>query len=51
MMFPLVHELAEDGIPVTVTCGVLKLVRQDYYRWRSEPVGRPLDCVPTASQR
>lgn len=39
MMFPLVHELAEDGIPVTVTCGVLKLVRQDYYRWRSEPVG------------
>jgi putative transposase len=33
MMYPLVRELADDGIPVTVTCRVLKLVRQDYYRW------------------
>ena len=26
-------ELAADGIPVTVTCRVLKLARQPYYRW------------------
>lgn len=31
-------ELAADGIPVTVTCRVLKLCRQDYYRWRNHPV-------------
>ena len=33
MMYPLVRELAGDGIPVTVTCRVLKLARQPYYRW------------------
>ena len=32
------RELAADGIPVTVTCRVLKLCRQDYYRWRNQPV-------------
>ena len=32
MMFPLVRELAVDGIPVTVTCRVLKLCRAHYYR-------------------
>ncbi len=38
MMFPLVRELAVDGIPVTVTCRVLKLCRAQYYRWFNEPV-------------
>ncbi len=38
MMYPLVGELAEDGIPVTVACRVLKLARQPYYRWRENPV-------------
>jgi hypothetical protein len=33
-----VTELAADGIPVTVTCRVLKLCRQDYYRWLETPV-------------
>ena len=37
-MYPLVRELAEDGIPVTVTCRVLDLARQPYYRWLKEPV-------------
>ena len=32
------NELAADGIPVAVTCGVLKLARQPYYRWRANPV-------------
>jgi len=39
MMYPLVSELAVDGIPVTVTCRVLKLARQPYYRWLAHPVG------------
>jgi putative transposase len=38
MMYPLVRELAVDGIPVTVTCRVLDLARQPYYRWLANPV-------------
>jgi putative transposase len=38
MMYPLVRELAVDGIPVTVTCRVLDLARQPYYRWLAKPV-------------
>ncbi|ASR55248.1 DDE-type integrase/transposase/recombinase [Cellulomonas sp. PSBB021] len=38
MMYPLVKELAGHGIPVAVTCRVLKLARQPYYRWLAAPV-------------
>ncbi|WP_420853124.1 IS3 family transposase [Serinicoccus chungangensis] len=38
MSYPLVRELAADGIPVTVTCRVLKIARQPYYRWLANPV-------------
>jgi transposase InsO family protein len=38
MMYPLVRELAVDGVPVTVTCRVLNLARQPYYRWLACPV-------------
>lgn len=38
MSYPLVHDLAVDGIPVTVTCRVLKIARQPYYRWLAHPV-------------
>ena len=38
MMYPLVAELAADGIPVAVSCRVLKLSRQPYYRWLRHPV-------------
>lgn len=38
MMYPLVKELASDGVPVTVTCRVLKLARQPYYRWLDTPI-------------
>ena len=31
-------ELAVDGVPVSVTCRVLKLARQPYYRWLACPV-------------
>ena len=37
-MYPLVSELAADGIPVVVSCRVLKLARQPYYRWLRDPV-------------
>lgn len=39
-MYPLVSELAVDGIPVVVSCRVLKLARQPYYRWAKNPVSR-----------
>ncbi|WP_188484684.1 IS3 family transposase [Cellulomonas carbonis] len=38
MIYPLVTELADDGIPVAVTCRVLKLARQPYYRWLAAPI-------------
>mgnify|MGYP006960399116 CR=1 FL=1 len=38
MMYPLVKELAADGIPVVVACRVLKLARQPYYRWLADPI-------------
>ena len=37
MTYPLVRELAEDGIPITVTCRVLKFPPQGYYRWLKSP--------------
>lgn len=36
--YPLVKELAAEGIPVAVPCQVLKLARQPYYRWLANPV-------------
>ncbi len=38
MMYPLVRELAADGIPVTVTCRVLGFTPQAYYKWKASPV-------------
>jgi transposase InsO family protein len=38
-LYPLVTELAA-GIPVAVTCRVLKLARQPYYSWRANPIAR-----------
>lgn len=37
MTYPLVRELANDGIPVTVTCRVLKFSPQGYYQWLKRP--------------
>ena len=41
-------ELAGDGVPVAVTCRVLKLARQPYYRWLLHPV---TDAELTAAYR
>ncbi|MFG2977234.1 IS3 family transposase [Streptomyces sp. NPDC048331] len=42
MMYPLVREpaaaAAPGRVPVAVTCRVLKLARQPYYRWLASPV-------------
>jgi len=38
MMYPLVRELAADGIAVTVTCRVLGFSTQAYYKWKAAPV-------------
>ncbi|GAA4387837.1 hypothetical protein GCM10023167_12030 [Brevibacterium pityocampae] len=38
------RELAADGVPVAVTCRVLKLSRQPYYRWLRQPIG-PAELV------
>jgi putative transposase len=43
-----VSELAVDGIPVAVTCRVLKIARQAYYRWLATPV---TDAEWTAAHR
>ena len=32
------RELAAEGIPVAITCRVLKIARQHYYRWLNQPV-------------
>ena len=38
MTYPLVLDLAADGIPVSVTCRVLGFSRQAFYAWRANPV-------------
>jgi putative transposase len=38
MTYPLVLDLAADGVPVTVTCRVLGLSTQAFYKWRKNPV-------------
>ena len=40
MSYPLVHDLATDGVPVAVACRVLGFSKQAFYRWRSDPVSR-----------
>ena len=39
-MFPLVLDLAADGIPVAVTCRALGFSKQAFYKWRADPVCR-----------
>ena len=38
MMYPLVQELAGEGIPVTATCGVLGFSTQAFYKWQADPI-------------
>ena len=44
MTYPLVQELAAEGIPVRLTCGVLGFSTQAFYKWRRRPCSdRDLD--------
>ncbi len=38
MKFPLVLDLAADGIPVAVACRVLGFSKQAFYAWKTNPV-------------
>ena len=38
MMYPLVRDLADDGFPVVVTCGVLGFSPQAFYQWLANPI-------------
>jgi putative transposase len=38
MTYPLVLDLAADGIPVAVTCGLLGFSRQAFYSWKAAPI-------------
>lgn len=38
MTFPLVLDLAADGVPVAVTCGLLGFSRQAFYAWKAHPI-------------
>src|SRR5690606_5127333 len=38
MIYPLVAQLAAGGVAVTLTCRVLNIARQPYYRWLTSPV-------------
>jgi hypothetical protein len=40
MRYPLVLDLAADGIPVAVTCRVLGFSKQAFYAWRQNPVSQ-----------
>ena len=37
MKFPLVRDLAAEGFPVRLTCGVLGFSTQAFYKWRARP--------------
>ena len=44
MTYPLVQELAAEGIPVRLTCGVLGFSTQAFYKWQRRPCSdRDLD--------
>jgi len=38
MRYPLVRDLAADGVPVAVTCRVLGFSKQAFYQWCQDPV-------------
>jgi putative transposase len=40
MKYPLVLDLAADGVPVAVTCRVLGFSKQAFYAWRQNPVSQ-----------
>jgi putative transposase len=40
MTYPLVEDLAADGIPVVVACRVLGFSKQAFFRWKTNPISQ-----------
>jgi len=40
MRYPLVRDLAAEGVPVAVTCRVLQFSKQGYFKWLRRPCSR-----------
>jgi transposase InsO family protein len=40
MIYPLVTDLADEGVPVVLTCRVLGFSKQAYFKWRRDPVSQ-----------
>ena len=49
MRYPLVLDLADDGIPVAVTCRVVNFSKQAFYAWRAQPVSQRIGTTRTCS--
>jgi putative transposase len=47
MIYPLVTDLADEGIPVAVTCRVLGFSRQGYFKWRANRSATGTSPTPT----
>ncbi|WP_328292904.1 IS3 family transposase [Kineococcus sp. NBC_00420] len=50
MIFPLVHDLAGDGLPVAVTWRVLGVSRSGYHEWRDHPASDRLRADAALTQ-
>ena len=51
MKFPLVRNLAAEGFPVRLTCGVLGFSPQAFYKWQADPVPRGTERAPGERHR
>jgi len=49
MMYPLVRDLAAEGFPVRLACGVLGFSTQAYYAWVKDPYLTGMCTTPTPS--
>lgn len=47
MTYPLVKDLAADGIPVAVTCRVLRFSTQAYSAWKAARSPAAISTTPT----
>ena len=44
MMYPLVEQLAAEGVRVTTTCRLLGFSTQAFYKWRARLPNQPDGC-------